>query len=219
MRILGACLGVGLALLLVSCGGDPELGAQVDDSTTPTSDATQEPSSGAPQTTPETPTVVETPGAQPSVAPGPTTYVDPTYGYSYEVPAGWFVSGSGGGLSILTSWDPRTAPGHGFGCVEESGIVKADFYVEENPQGLTLDAWLAERGSEDVVVLDQSEFTVDGVVGIRRIVSANGEATADHDTYFFKVGNRIYSIVAACFDPDLGIVSTVLPTIRFGSGS
>jgi len=191
-----------IALLAAACGGEEHVLTLATDSPTPI--ATEAPS-----------TATGTPDAIPVVMIGPTTYVDPAYGYSYQVPAGWFASQSVHGYSALTSYDPRTAPGHGFGCDAQTGVIKVEFYVEEVEENVSLEEWLAKRTQGDVSVLQTSESTVDGVAGVREVRSFDADHDPDSDQYYFKIGPRIHAIIAYCFDPSLGILSVVLPTVRF----
>jgi hypothetical protein len=215
MRAGVACLLLAVAASLLACGGQEQVPPPPTDFP-PAPAATEWPTSATYSSVPTLDPQPEanTPYPTPGLTIGPATYIDPVFGYSYEVPSGWFVLQTGGGYSALTSYDPSTAPQHGFGCDEQTGVIKVEFYVDENAERLTLEQWLAQ-GERNVSVLEESETSVDGVTGIRRIRSFDADTIVDSDQYYFEVGGRIYAIIAYCFDPSLGILSVVLPTVRF----
>ena len=208
MRAGVACLLLALVALMLACGGKEEGTPPPIDPPTPEPSEAPTPTSNAQNPAP-------TSYLTPEVIPGPAIYIDPAFGYSYEVPADWFVSRSVGGYSALTSYDPRTAPGHGFGCDEQSGVIKIEFYVEEPAGNPTLEEWLAQREPGSVSVLQETQTALDGIVGIRQVRSFGADTVADSDQYYFKVGSRIHAIIAYCFDPSLGILAVVLPTVKF----
>jgi hypothetical protein len=214
MRAGVSCLLLTLAALLLACGSEEGVPTPATDPPTPLATEAPTPVPDSPAPTPDPQPEADTPYPTPALTIGPSTYIDPVFGYSYEVPSGWFVLQTGGGYSALTSYDPRTAPQHGFGCDEQTGVIKVEFYVDENAERLTLEQWLAQ-GERNVSVLEESVTSVDGVTGIRRIRSFDADTIVDSDQYYFEVGGRIYAIIAYCFDPSLGILSVVLPTVRF----
>jgi hypothetical protein len=185
------------------------------------------------------PTVTPTPAAQPSPSPtpspGPTatpapvetpapvptdwlTYVDPTYGYSFEYPNTWFISPDSGiaGYSAVTSYNPRTAKG--IGDIPEDEL-KVEFNVSENPNSLSLEDWIGRnraKAEDGVTVVTEFSTAVDNVGGIGRTVSLESFGGVTVREYYFDKGGYVYVITTfPANSPLLDTSTAMLQTFKF----
>ena len=183
--IAGASLlgtaGVAGVLVVTSSGGEEEIVQQVGTATpseTPASTATIS-ATGSPQVT-TTPV--------PSASPVSTlTYTDPTYGYSFEYPADWFLDASpdppgaqGGGPTVAT-WDVIHGPSPGANL-----SMKVDFSTISNPENLTTDQWVARRRVAEGDTLISTEVS-----------SLGGERAVRQEWMLEVHGMRLTSIAVA----------------------
>jgi hypothetical protein len=123
------------------------------------------------------------------------SYTDPTYGYSFEYPASWYLSSSkeSGGITSLYSYDPTTLSPEEAVSPLSVNKLKAEFVVLGNPEGLYLDSWIAERRESGGFVEVESRFpvTIGGTAGIAETANlAEGPATQ----YFIGIGADVYVI-------------------------
>jgi hypothetical protein len=170
------------------------------------------------QATTAQPSPTPTPVATVSPTPGEgatLTYVDPTYGYSFEYPATWFISPDSGieGYSAVTSYDPRTAKGIG-GIPQDE--LKVEIYVLKKPTSLDLEDWIAQLDRESTYppnIVSEAPITVDNVAGTSRIIS---DPSFSANQYFFDRGAVGYLIQAFPTGSALiGAVPPILQTLRF----
>lgn len=157
------------------------------------------------------------PSTQPSSSPVPTatgllTYTDPAFGYSFDYPASWYVTGA---PTALYSYDPATAAGD-FRPVPLDKL-KAIFRVVEGVDKPVAE-WLTESRSDSnqppTVVLSTSEATVGGRAGIYELIDEEGQKVAG---YYIDMGaGRLLIIGAGPADSVLwSQFDQVLKSLRF----
>lgn len=110
---------------------------------------------------PATPSATPAPTASPSPVPtGMVRYTHPTYGYSFEYPAAWFLnapplpSETIGSSVTLTQWDPHTGPSQG---TQLDYYLKIDVGTIINSDNVSTEQWVAQKGIPEGVTLLSSE--------------------------------------------------------------
>ena len=135
----------------------------------------------------------------PTVAPTTAvtlTYTDPTYGYSFQYPAKWVLSpAKEGSVVTLYSYDPSTVAPEAAGMPVPADKLKVEFKVQDNPEGLSLEAWIADRRASGapVVVATRSAITVDDTDGI--VETVEGAEGGFSQQQFFLTGRNVYVVV------------------------
>jgi len=208
VALLGTA-GVAGTVIVASSGGEEEIVQQVET-------ATASPAATA------TPALSESPAPSPTPAStqGETiTYTDPTYGYSFDYPATWYLSPAkgDGGVTTLYSYDPATVPPEDAGKPVAADKLKAEFLVLGNSEGLSTDAWIARNreGGGPVEVTSRSAVSVDNADGIAETANlAEGSAVQ----YFIPHGENMYVIANYPADSLLSSeFDAVLSTFKFNS--
>ena len=146
---------------------------------------TTEPSTIAPQ-----PTAAVTPHFA-AATPGPTTFTDAKYDYSYSVPAGWYVAG-GEEYSVVTSYDPAKATRP---CCLGPELLKAETYVHQNPSKLDIQTWI-QRNTGGVRVENESTRDIAGQPAVVRTVTLVEVDNTEATQYFFEYSDLIFTIMA-----------------------
>jgi hypothetical protein len=176
-----------LGVFLGSCADGEEELAPMRTGASPTPDAT------------EASTITPSPTRPPSTPVGPTfRYTDPTYGYSFDYPASWYLSTpkETGGDLVLRSYDPTTVPPIG-GPVPKDKL-KVLIWVAEGVNKPLAD-WLSEGKNSPgqvspPVVLSQSTVTLGGKTGLVEFIESEGARSAG---YFIPLGGgRVFVINA-----------------------
>jgi hypothetical protein len=195
-------------------------------------DKPQSVSSTAPNAT-ETPTataksVAATSSPTTRISPTPTivdtlTYSDPTYGYSFEYPASWYLSPAkdNGGSVILYSYDLASIPSGEVGMPVPKSELKATFWIAEAGSE-SVQQWITDGDNSaaaqglPVTIVSQSNTSLAGKQGIARATQA--DQTTDQSYYIPIGGGRIFVINATPADSDVWPqFSTVLATLQFES--
>lgn len=186
MRPLWAVAGVALlgtagvaGALVASSGGEEEVVQQVGTATATAAGVTPSPNASS------------TPASTPAET---LTYTDPTYGYSFEYPATWYLSSAElGGVTTLSSYDSATLPSEDAVKPIPADKLKAEFLVLGNPNGLSTDAWIEQNreAGGPVEITSRSAFTLDNREGIvETAILAEGSATQ----YFIPSDGNMYLI-------------------------
>jgi len=210
-----ALLGIagGAGLLIASSGGEEEVAQQVQ---------TASPSASA---APSPPTSSPSPAPQPTSSQAPTLkYVDPTYGYSFEYPANWYLSPAkeNGGQIILYSYDLASIPPEEAGTPVPKDKLKALFWIAEGIDK-PLDQWLAEERTKasteqnmpPPTVVSQGPATLGGKEGIvEETIDSEG---IKHKSYYIDLGGgRVFVTNAVPSDSEIWLeFDKVLATVRF----
>jgi hypothetical protein len=192
-------------------GGEEEAVQQI---ATPTSSST--PASSAPvpsSSTKASPTssTVPTPAAT-------LTYTDPTYGYSFEYPATWYLvpPKDPGGLVYLYSYSLASVKPEDAGKPVPIDQLKVIFWVAKGVDK-PVDQWLAEEAEKAAVeqnlptpiVVSQAPVTLGGRPGLTQVTEADGVKDA---SYYIPIGGgQVFvinagpadSLVWPLFDPVL----------------
>ena len=133
-----------------------------------------------------------------TVLPGPARYYHSAFGYSYEVPVGWFVHGNYSGYSAITSFEPGSLPPSD---LLPPGHYKIEVYVSD-AGGESLWTWLAERdeilGVSPDEVDQRDEILVSGVPAITRRVTdehafLSGEYYVSRE-YWFATETHVFTV-------------------------
>jgi len=198
--------GAGAYFWLTSGGSEQEVVAQ------PTPTATTAPT--------VTPTAEPTPTPEPSpgVPADWLTYTDAVLGFSLRYPPDWHLSPAKGGgeLTALYSYDPTRVPPEQAGMPVSRDKLKAEILVLDNPEGLSMEAWIRrdrERGAP-VLISSRSAITVDNTSGIAETVELGEGGSAVQ--YFFPKGADVYVIVKYPADSLLSRdFATILGSFRF----
>lgn len=194
-----------IAVSIVSCG---------ENNDTPTVTASPTPSSSATLTGSPTATMPTTP-----LPTGTLNYRDPTYGYTFEYPATWYVYPDtlNPGSLILYSYDLASVAGDGRPVPKDK--LKVFFWVAEGVDK-PIPEWLEEghNGPGQITppsVVSQTPTTLGGKQGLNEVVEVEDEGI--HTSYYIPIGDERVFVVNAY--PGDSIVwpefETVLASIRF----
>jgi hypothetical protein len=200
-----------IAVLGLACRDGSDNRPAVVATAAPTGSATVVTTTAKPSTTAPQPTAAVTPHF-PAATPGPTTFTDAKYDYSYSVPADWYVAG-GEGYSVVTSYDSAKATRP---CCLGPELLKAETYVYPNPSGLDIQTWI-QRNSGLVRVENESTRDIAGepavVLTVTLVEVDNSEATQ----YFFEHSGLIFTITAYTSNQSLlAEFDGLLSTFRIG---
>jgi hypothetical protein len=213
VALLGTA-GVAGAVIVASPGGEEEVAPAVQATAT------------------ASPVVSEGPSASASPAPSPTpkatqgealTYIDPTYGYSFDYPATWYLSppkDNGGQLSLY-SYNLASVPPEEAGMPVPKDKLKVFFWVAEGVDK-PIDQWLAEERAKasaeqnlpPPTVVSQSWAALADKQGLVVVIESDGVKSI---SYYVGLGNeRVFIVNAVPADSEIiPEVDKVLATIRF----
>jgi len=206
-KLLVLLIPVLLTVAAVGCSGTEEVvSTTAPASGTHTATASSTPSTTATAPTSGTPTPTATAVSSPtphsiSATPGPVRYDDSDYGYSYDVPSGWFVTGGSRGYSVVTSYYPggATTPGDVSGL-----LLKAEFYVYSNDQALNLQTWI-DQNTSGADVQSVSQRTIAGNLATVRSVTLAAFGGDPATQFFFEDHNRVFAVFA--YTSNAGLLS------------
>jgi PsbP-like protein len=202
VALLGAA-SVAVAVIATSSEGEDEVLQQVQTGTTSPVPTAARSAASSP-----TPSPAATPQSSPDgVQPDRQTYSDPIGGFSFEYPADWFVQGSTPDPAvvaygvIVSSYNTENARPIEISPPPEE--IKIDIGVEPNPDGLTVEEWIAQRlagPDEGVVTTSEEQVIVDGEPAVRRAVSIQETKVLQH---LFGHQGKMYFITAYTADSEL----------------
>jgi len=166
----------------------------------------------------------ESPGPSSTYAaarPSVTSYVDPTYGYSFEYPATWYLAPlqDNGGQVILYSYDFNGAVGDGRPVPKDK--LKAFFWVAEGVDQ-SLEQWLAggrakasaEQNLSPPTVISQAPTALGQKEGLVEVTESDGFASISY--YATLDGGRVFVVNAGPADSErLAEFEGVLATLQF----
>lgn len=164
-------------------------------------------------------TTTAAPSAVSAVAPTSTatlTYTDPTYGYSFQYPASWYLSPAKDGGSVVTlySYDPSTtSPEEQIPKDKLKAIVRVAEGIDK-----PIRQWPADSrngsGQPPVVVLSTSDPTLGDRPGVAEVVDDGGGHEAG---YYIEMGaSRLLMIGAGPADSQAWPgFETVLASLTF----
>lgn len=210
VALLGTA-GVAGAVIVASSGGEEEVVQQAQTATATVSPIATSSPSTAPATTPVP-------------SPTPTTetssYTDSISSFSFEYPAPWFVAAPVADPTItgytvtIFSYNPEKARSIGVAPPPEE--LKIDVNVDPNPEGLTVEQWIAQRTAgpeEGVLVISEERSEVDGKPAVKRLVSIEETKVIE---YFFAHQGKMYSVIAYTAESLLiGELDAMLVSFRF----
>lgn len=187
-----------IAVLGVACSQDDDVPPSAAGSTSPA--ATVKPSSSpAPSATPA---VTLTPSGTSTAT---LTYTDPTYGYSFDYPATWYLSAAkdNGGYLMLYSYDPASAVGDGRPVPPDK--VKVSTWIAEGVDK-PIEQWLDEGRTgpgviTPVTLVSRSNSTFGGRSWVVEVVEAEDVQTVGY--YFSLGGGRVFALDAVPADSKL----------------
>lgn len=213
-RLIALTLALPLAVALACAQAEEE---PTSDSLPSAPAASPLPDSGtgpSPIVTPVVPTPLPVSPPPMVVVEGPTSYVDPRYKYSIDIPAGFFVkSEPDGGYASVTNYDPR-------GVTKPDDVRKDKLKVELSATAGVTEAsaeeWLAAHTDADM--LSTAPFMLDGVSGVQRMFASSWGEQGTGVQYVVKRGQDIYSVAVHYTDPaQLSEVSEMLNSFRFNN--
>lgn len=203
-----ACLPAGLILLVLAAACQNEEEVLEEPAGTPAATAA-----------PATPAVTPAANAEPTPTPAAVlTYTDPTFGYSFDYPAGWYLSPEKGGSVILYSYDPAKVPPEEAGMPVPKDKLKAIFHVVQGVEK-PLDQWLAESRNQPgqpppPEVLSTWDITLGGKSGIAELVDDGGQQSVGY--YIGLAGGWVFAIGSGPADSQVwGQFEKLLASIQF----